>query len=61
MVFYEHFLAESAHVLKDGGFWLFEIGYDQEQAIMSLAERLGFACEVERDLGGNPRVAYIYR
>jgi methylase of polypeptide subunit release factors len=48
-------------VLKDGGFWLFEIGYDQEQATMSLAGRLGFACEVERDLGGNPRVAYIYR
>ena len=61
MVFYEHFLAESGHVLKDGGFWLFEIGYDQEQATMSLAGRLGFACEVERDLGGNPRVAYIYR
>ena len=61
MCFYAHFLAESAHVLKDGGFWLFEIGYDQEQAIKSLAERLGFACEVEKDLGGNPRVAYIYR
>ena len=60
-VFYEHFLSESAHVLKDGGFWLFEIGYDQEQAIMSLAGNFGFACEVERDLGGNPRVAYIYK
>ena len=61
MVFYEHFLAESVHVLKDGGFWLFEIGYDQEQAIKSLAKRWGYACEVELDLGGNPRVAHVYK
>ncbi len=61
MVFYKHFLTESSHVLKDGGFWLFEIGYDQEDAIKSLARRLGFSCLVERDLGGNPRLAYVYR
>ena len=61
MRFYEHFLMQSEYVLKDSGFWLFEIGYDQEDAIKQLAQRWGFACEVERDLGGNPRVAYIYR
>ncbi|MBQ2256003.1 MAG: peptide chain release factor N(5)-glutamine methyltransferase [Clostridia bacterium] len=61
MIFYEHFLGQTAHVLKEGGFWLFEIGYDQEDAIKALASRLHFSCEVERDLGGNPRVAYIYR
>lgn len=60
MIFYRHFLQNSVHVLKDGGFWLFEIGYDQEQAICELAASLGFACSVERDLGGNPRVAYVH-
>ena len=60
MTFYRHFLQNSVHVLKDGGFWLFEIGYDQEQAICELAASLGFSCSVERDLGGNPRVAYVY-
>lgn len=61
MTFYRHFLQNSVHVLKDGGFWLFEIGYDQEDAIKALAACSGFACEVGRDLGGNPRVAYIYK
>lgn len=59
MRFYKHFLSQSEHVLKPGGFWLFEIGYDQEEAICGLASQLGFSCFVERDLGGNPRVAII--
>ena len=61
MCFYAHFLEQSAHVLKENGFWLFEIGYDQEDAIQALAAHWGFSCEVERDLGGNPRVAFIYK
>lgn len=59
MCFYRHFLSQSAHVLKPGGFWLFEIGYDQEQAIGALAQSMGMTCTVERDLGGNPRVALV--
>ena len=61
MRFYAHFLSESAHVLADGGFWLFEIGYDQEELIQTLAADMGFACQVERDIGGNPRIAYVYK
>ena len=60
LIFYRHFLEQACHVLKPGGFWLFEIGYDQERDIIMLAEQHGFACEVERDLGGNPRVAYVH-
>lgn len=59
MIFYKHFLQQSEHVLKDGGFWLFEIGYDQAEQICALADSLGFDCTVERDLGGNPRTACI--
>ena len=59
MRFYRHFLSGSDKVLKQNGLWLFEIGYDQEKAICDLCAELGFACAVERDLGGNPRVAII--
>ncbi len=59
MRFYRHFLSESEKVLNDNGFWLFEIGYDQEKAICDLCAEIGFSCTVERDLGGNPRVAIV--
>ncbi len=61
MRFYEHFLMQSEHVLAEGGFWLFGIGYDQEDAIRSLAQRLGYTAQVERDLGSNPRLAYVHK
>ena len=61
MCFYRRFLEQTDMVLRDGGFWLFEIGYDQKDAISALAAEMGFACEVTHDLGGNPRVAYVYR
>ena len=49
--------------LAPGGVALLEIGGDQEAALRALAaERLpGWSCEVERDLGGLPRVAVIQR
>lgn len=59
MTFYKHFLEQSEHVLAKGGFWLFEIGYDQERQICALAEAMGFDCTVERDLGGNARTALL--
>lgn len=61
LIFYRHFLSQSEQVLKEDGFWLFEIGYDQQEAICNLAGEYGFVCTVMRDLGGNPRVAYLRR
>ena len=60
LIFYRHFIEQSRHLLTPNGFWLFEIGYDQQDALMQLAAQNGFACEVHKDLGGNPRVAYVY-
>lgn len=60
LLFYRHFLEQSRHLLTQNGFWLFEIGYDQQDDIAVLAERFGFLCKVEKDLGGNPRLAYVY-
>ena len=34
---------------------------DLPPAVVAAVEEMGFACEVTHDLGGNPRVAYVYR
>ena len=49
--------------LADDGVVLLEIGGDQESALRALvADRLaGWSCEVEKDLGGLPRVAVLRR
>ena len=47
--------------LDRGGFFAFEIGYDQEALLTSLAGENGFCCEIRRDLSGNPRVALLTR
>ena len=49
--------------LAEDGVALLEIGGDQEADLRALvAERLpGWSCEVERDLGGLPRVAIVKR
>lgn len=56
-------LAQLGDGLAPDGVALLEIGADQESDLRALvAERLpGWACEVERDLGGLPRVAVLRR
>lgn len=59
--FYKHILSNMGVALKDGGKFIFEIGYDQKQAICELAKTYGYEnCEVMKDYGGNDRVAVIY-
>lgn len=57
--FYRAILRRFAHHLKDGGAFLFEIGYDQGDAIRTLGKTYGFDCTVLRDYGGNDRVAKL--
>ncbi len=59
LVFYRALLRLAKDCLTDSGFCLFEIGYDQGEAIRALAASYGFACEVKRDLGGQDRVAIL--
>jgi release factor glutamine methyltransferase len=59
MDFYRAILTLGAPTLAEDGFFLFEIGYDQETAIKNLANTHGFDCHVTCDLGGNPRVAHL--
>lgn len=55
--FYRRILAECRAYLKPGGMMLFEIGYDQGEAVKRLMEENGFLeVEVKKDYGGLDRV-----
>ncbi|MGK0247632.1 MAG: release factor glutamine methyltransferase [Oleispira sp.] len=48
---------QSRHYLLEGGWLLMEHGYDQQQAVQQLLNRLGYQQVSTRiDLGGNPRI-----
>lgn len=58
--FYRRMLAPDYRALiKEGGCLLFEIGYDQGDALCALAAEQGLSCRIIRDYGGNDRVAWV--
>lgn len=59
LVFYKKFIASYSDSLKPRGFFAFEIGFDQADAIRSLGLAAGLEVEVLRDFGGNDRVAIL--
>lgn len=59
--FYRAILQLHTPLLKEQGFILFEIGYDQGADLQKLAESYGFSCRIVRDLGGCDRVAVLTR
>lgn len=59
--FYAAFLSLYADRLADGASFVFEIGYDQGEAIARLGDAHGFSCSVMRDLGGLDRLAVLKR
>ena len=61
LVFYRALLQIAQKWLKADGFCLFEIGFDQGEAIGRLAKSAGFSCKVHRDYGGQDRVAELRR
>lgn len=61
LLFYRTMLTYLPSLLKQDGFLLFEIGYDQREAILSLANAVPLSCEVRVDYGGNPRMAILRR
>ncbi len=57
LVFYRDIVANSIRCLKNGGWLLFEIGYDQGQSVSSMMKNAGFIdVIVIKDLSGNDRV-----
>jgi release factor glutamine methyltransferase len=59
LTFYRRFVSVLPEHLEKGGAIIFEIGYDQEEAILALCESAGLFCEIFRDYGGNVRGAVI--
>ncbi len=59
LLFYRTMLGYLPRQLREDGFLLFEIGYDQRDALLSLAEGVSLSCEVRADYGGNPRMAIL--
>ena len=56
--FYRRFLSLYREDIKEGKFFLFEIGYNQKEALLRLAAENDFLAEFFCDYGGNTRVAY---
>ena len=60
LLFYRKILKNYTPLLKKDGFFLFEIGFDQADALKALAKEHHFAhVRVIRDFGNNDRVVYI--
>ncbi len=59
MDFYRHIIPSYLKNLKTDGCMIFEIGYDQEEKIKTVAEKYDLNCTVSKDYSGNPRVAFI--
>ena len=59
LIFYNKIVKDYSRFLKNNGFILFEIGYDQGDSLISIAEENGFSCKIIKDYGGRDRVAYL--
>ena len=59
LCFYRAILTHYRGVLAPGGCFIFEIGYDQAEALRELAEEHRMRCEIFRDLGGCDRMAVL--
>ncbi len=57
--FYRHFIGSYAKNISENGHFIFEIGFDQGDALCALAKSSGFSCEIKKDYGGNDRVAIL--
>jgi release factor glutamine methyltransferase len=60
LIFYRTLLQTQAKRLTTGGFFLFEIGFDQGDALRRYGEKFGFSqCRILQDYGGNDRVVHL--
>ena len=59
LVFYRMLISEYPRYLKRGGKMILEIGYDQADAIRTLASEAGLLCEIHRDYGDRDRMAIL--
>ena len=59
LIFYRKIVSLYKDRLSEGGFFAFEIGYDQAEPIKEIAKEHAFSCEIIKDYSGNDRVALL--
>ena len=61
MYFYREIVENSKEYLNKDGMIFFEIGYDQREKILKLANKNGFKAEVYKDINDRDRMAMLVR
>ena len=61
MYFYREIVENAKEYLEEDGLVFFEIGYDQREKILKLANDNGFKAEVYKDINGRDRMAILVR
>lgn len=61
MYFYREIVENAKEYLEEDGLVFFEIGYDQREKILKLANENGFKAEVYKDINGRDRMAMLVR
>ena len=61
MYFYRKIIEQANDYLNKNGVIFFEIGYDQKDKIIKLADLNGYSTEVYKDINGRDRMAFLVR
>ena len=61
MYFYRKIIEQANDYLNENGVMFFEIGYDQKDKIIKLADINGYSAEVYKDINGRDRMAFLVR
>ena len=61
MYFYRNIVEKASSYLNVNGVIFFEIGYDQKEKIIKLADMNGYSAEVYKDINGRDRMAFLER
>ena len=59
MYFYRKIIEQANDYLDENGVIFFEIGYDQKDKIIKLADMNGYSAEVYKDINGRDRMAFL--
>ena len=59
LIFYKRLVPMCMERIKPNGFLAFEIGYDQGQSLLNIAEKNRLKCQIIKDYSGNDRVAVL--
>jgi release factor glutamine methyltransferase len=54
--FYEEIIKQGKNLIKEGGFFAFEVGYNQSRKVSQLLTRYGFKTEIYKDIAGIERI-----